>query len=145
MTAALKKSQAMRPAKSPASSIDRRTLLRLALTLITLLAVAAAIFLAHSSHVTREQTREATMTRGWKSARPAVAATNAKPSIDAVMAQWSMRRDTVSGQASLVWTVSDSRDVQASLLALDAAQIRAQRIEIRKRESGFAVSAELAP
>jgi hypothetical protein len=143
MMAVLKKLQSMPTSKSK-QSIDRRTLLRVALTLITLFAIACAIFLTRASDAAREQTREATMARGWQNARPAVAANTAKPTIDAVISQWSMRRDNVSGQTSLAWSVADSRDIQASLLALDATQIRAQRIEIKKRESGFALTAELS-
>ncbi len=144
MIAALRKSQSMRMSK-PNTAMDRRTLLRAVLSLITLCAMACAIFLAHSSDSTRAQTREATMTRGWQNARPAGVASAAKPTIEAVMSQWSMRRDNVGGLSSLTWTVADSRDVQASLLAMDAAQIRAQRIEIKKSASGFALTAELSP
>ncbi len=152
MMAVLKKLQSMRLTKSnnamnrrTTNAMDRRTLLRAVLSLITLCAMVCAIFLARSSDATRAQTREATMTHGWQNARPAGVASAAKPTMEAVMSQWSMRRDNVGGLSSLTWTVADSRDVQASLLAMDATQIRAQRIEIKKSESGFTLTAELSP
>jgi hypothetical protein len=133
--------------KTSIDRIDRRVLQRIVLCLVTLCAIALTMWLVRASDATRLQAREATMTRGWQSMHSSVSVNSAatpQQTMDVVISQWSMRRDNASGQTSLTWTVADSRDVQASLLALDTAQIRTQRIEIKKRESGFLVTVEIA-
>jgi hypothetical protein len=92
--------------------------------------------------------RDTTMMREWQGATSSIAPRNtndAKAALNTVISQWSMRRESNAEQTTLTWTVADTRDLQASLLALDSAAVRAQRIDVKKRESGFAVTAEFSP
>jgi hypothetical protein len=128
--------------------LNRRTLQRVALMVITAISIIATLWLLRADEHARVQVRDTTMTREWQSATSSVAPRNtndAKAAINTVVSQWSMRRESNAEQTTLTWTVADTRDLQASLLALDSAAVRAQRIDIKKRESGFAVTAEFSP
>jgi hypothetical protein len=128
--------------------LNRRTLQRVALMVITALSIIATLWLLQADEYARIQMRDTTMMREWQGATSSIAPRNtndAKAALNTVISQWSMRRESNAEQTTLTWTVADTRDLQASLLALDSAAVRAQRIDVKKRESGFAVTAEFSP
>jgi hypothetical protein len=127
--------------------LNRRTLQRVALMVITAISIIATLWLLRADEHARVQMRDTTMTREWQSTTSSIAPRNtndAMASLNAVVSQWSMRRESNAEQTTLTWTVADTRDLQASLLALDSAAVRTQRIDVKKRESGFAVRAEFS-
>jgi hypothetical protein len=120
--------------------------LRRALMLAVIaLCIGVTIALVRSSALHMKARSDDGMTQAWRSA--ANAPPNALPNanIDTVANQWGMRREKSAETSSLSWNVSDLGDLRASLLALDSLALKLQKISVTKRETGFAINAEVSP
>ena len=143
---ALRFSSAIRP------TLDRRALQRMGLLCVMVLMIATTYWFLHAANAKQDAAREAATRQAWTTASP-VLAKGATSSLDTVVTQWTMRREKSAEQTTLSWAVADARDLQASLRALDAVQLsvldatqsRARRIDVKRREGGFTITAELSP
>lgn len=118
---------------------DRRAATRIALVVATVLATVIAIALT-LSHETR-------LTASTSISRTAPIASTASPalSLEQFAATWRASVNRSAEQITLSWSANDSRDLRASLIALDTTGPKSPRITVTRRDTSFIVSAELTP
>jgi hypothetical protein len=127
------------------SSIDQRTLRRALMLAVIALCIGITIALVHSSALQMKARGDDGVTQGWRSTANALPNAPPNANIDTVVNQWGMRREKSAETSSLSWNVSDLGDLRASLLALDSLALKLQKVSVTKRETGFAINAELSP
>jgi hypothetical protein len=120
-------------------AFSRRAFIRIVHVVLIVLFVAASVFAFRAAEQKRRDLAAAQSAAAWRNS--GVVATNA--SLDTFAASWSAQRATNSGQTTLTWSARDARDLRTSLLAFDATKANAQRIEVTRRETGFAIIAEI--
>jgi hypothetical protein len=118
---------------------DRRTLTRASLVASTLVFIALALYFALASNTRHLSIQDESRRVGWRE----VTSSPTTLSVDAFVATWGAKRVSAAEQSRLEWIARDSADLRQSLLALDATRVGVQRISVTKRESDFAVTAEV--
>jgi hypothetical protein len=123
-------------------TLDRRAVVRIAYLVAIVLFAAVAAFAFHASEQRRAELFATHSGASWKQAGPV---SEPAASSDAFIATWRAVRADNAGQRTLSWSVRDTRDLRASLLALDATKVAVQRIDVVRRDASFTVVAEVAP
>lgn len=138
--------QPSRPSLS-LSALTRRDRWRIGLALITLLGVAAALFLQslHAARTSRAQ--DDALRQGWL--QRGTLSSNAVD-VNAVLARYAIRQgsNSASGAASngaMNWKAASPAEARMSLLALDAAGVKLTSVKLARDGAGFAINAERAP
>lgn len=121
-------------------AFSRRALTRFLYVALIVLFATISVFAYRAAEQKRRDAIAANDAAAWRQSG-AVAATN--PTLDAFIAAWGAQRATNSGQTTLTWSTRDTRDLRASLLALDATKANVQRIDVTRREAGFTLVAEV--
>jgi hypothetical protein len=106
------------------------------------IAISAAVWLSSLAQKKREQVSDAKQRAAWAS-RSVAPPTQ---SLDSFLSSWGASKATADDAESVRWRAADSRELAASLLAFDAVNHKGRsvvRIDVRRQEGRFSVSAEL--
>jgi hypothetical protein len=123
------------------NTLTRRDLMRWIYAALIVLFAAISVFTYRAAERKHRDLAAANDASAW---RQSGAVATASLSLDAFVSTWGAQRTKNSTQTTLTWSVRDTRDLRASLLALDATKASTQRIDVTRREAGFTIVAEIA-